>query len=78
MDISPFIVEIIQSKISKGEYRSVQEFIVTSVENQVYLIENQNDSIIQTNEDRPKTAHDQNQSKNLTLEIHNLNVKTSY
>jgi hypothetical protein len=44
VDISPNIVDIIQDRINKGEYRTVQEFITTSLQNQIYLIEHPIDS----------------------------------
>ncbi|MHA1409929.1 MAG: hypothetical protein ACTSQY_06435 [Candidatus Odinarchaeia archaeon] len=44
VDISPDIVDIIQDRINKGEYRTVQEFITTSLQNQIYLTEHPIDS----------------------------------
>jgi len=39
VDISPEMVDVILKEIEKGEYRSVQEFIVNAVQNQIYLID---------------------------------------
>jgi len=39
VNISPEIVEIINRQIARGDYRTIQDFIITSVQNQVYLIE---------------------------------------
>jgi len=44
LDIPPDIVDIIQDRINKGEYRTVQEFITTALQNQIYLIEHPIDS----------------------------------
>ena len=40
LDISPEIVDVIQREIEKGGYRSVQEFIINAVQNQIYLVDN--------------------------------------
>ena len=37
IDISPDIVDVIQSQINKGNYRTIQEFIITAIQNQIYL-----------------------------------------
>lgn len=39
VDISPNTLDIINILIQKGEYRTVQEFISTAIQNQIYLIE---------------------------------------
>lgn len=40
VDVSPEMVDVIQREIEKGDYRSVQEFIINSIQNQIYLIDN--------------------------------------
>ena len=39
VDITPDAVDKIQNQIRKGEYRTIQEFISTAIQNQIYLIE---------------------------------------
>ena len=45
VDISPDILDVINVFIQKGEYRTVQEFISTAIQNQIYLIEQPESSI---------------------------------
>ena len=45
MDISPDTLDVINVFIQKGEYRTVQEFISTAIQNQIYLIEQPESSI---------------------------------
>ena len=40
VDIPPEMVDVILREIDRGEYRSVQEFIINSVQNQIYLTDN--------------------------------------
>jgi len=44
--ISPESLDLINVYIQKGEYRTVQEFISTAIQNQIYLIEQSDESII--------------------------------
>ena len=45
MDISPDTLDTINILIQKGEYRTVQEFISTAIQNQIYIIEQPESSI---------------------------------
>lgn len=40
VDISPETVDVILREVEKGGYRSIQEFIINAVQNQIYLIDN--------------------------------------
>jgi len=39
VDISPETVDVILREVEKGGYRSVQEFIINAVQNQIYLVD---------------------------------------
>ncbi len=66
VDIPPEVVDIIQKQIEKGGYRTIQEFILTSIQNQVYIIENPLEPIQQESVTYkpPESEHDN--KKNLT------------
>ena len=40
VDIPPDVVDLVQKYINKNEYRSIQDFIINAIQNQIYLIEN--------------------------------------
>lgn len=68
VDISPEMVDIILKEIEKGAYRSVQEFIINSVQNQIYLIDTPSQSVASIQSIR-KDERAQNESINyLVLE----------
>lgn len=70
------MADIIQSQIDKGEYRTVQEFIVTAVQNQVYLIGNPIKTVKQISELNQNFVNERTTLKRNILKLSKKNVKT--
>jgi hypothetical protein len=75
VDIPPVLVDIIQKQIGNGEYRSVQEFILNSVENQVYLLENPSEYIPQTMIE-PSSEKEEQKMHKFTLQMKDIDLQT--
>lgn len=81
IDISPDTVDLIQKYIDKGEYRTVQDFIATSIHNQIYLIEHPDSlapivSNVQTIVSKPNIKEELKPGNFSEIPIKNLQVST--
>ena len=77
VDISPDTLDTLNILIQKGEYRTVQEFISTAIQNQIYLSEQPALSIIAptSSQTGPSESVREPDSKSL-LDIRNFQVET--
>lgn len=80
MDISPDTLDAINILIQKGEYRTVQEFISTAIQNQIYLIEQPESSITisRPSQIRPSEIVRESKSDSTSLlDIRDFKVETN-
>jgi len=79
VDISPNTLDAINIFIQKGEYRTVQEFISTAIQNQIYLIEQPESSITisRPSQIRPSEIFKESKSDSTSLlDLRNFKVET--
>jgi len=69
VDISPDTLDTIKILIQRGEYRTVQEFISTAIQNQIYIIEQPESSITlsQPSQRRPSEIVKESKSDSTSL-----------
>ena len=83
VDISPDIMDFINTLIQKGEYRNVQEFINTSIQNQIYIIEHASTTTLAPEPSRASTSDSKRESTSkseglLDLKDYDVNVTDDF
>jgi len=82
VDISPEILDLINVFIQKGDYRTVQEFISTAIQNQIYLMEQPDVSLISSESSQQFTPEVRKEPESasvsfLTLRDYNVEAVSS-